>query len=40
MTPDEMPACESCGARYVSRLAAALCCEDRYDEPEFERGYD
>lgn len=29
MTPAEMPACEACGARYVSPLAAALCCEDK-----------
>lgn len=40
MTPAEMPACEACGAAYVSPLAAALCCDSEYDQPEFQRGYD
>ena len=40
MTPAEMPTCEACGARYVSPLAAALCCDPDHDDDPFVRMYD
>jgi len=40
MTPAEMPACTKCGGQYPSALAAALCCDPEYDQPEFTRSYE
>ena len=40
MTPAEMPACTNCGGHYTSALAAALCCDPEYDQPEFTRSYE
>lgn len=31
MTPADMPTCDACGARYTSALAAAECCDPRWD---------
>lgn len=32
--------CTGCGSRYVTPLAAALCCDVEYDQPAIVRSYD
>lgn len=40
MNASDMFECAGCGSRYVTPLAAALCCDVEYDQPAIVRSYD
>lgn len=40
MNTSDMHECAGCGSRYVTPLAAAVCCDVEYDKPHIVRSYD